>query len=235
YMEEINFADADIIEYPNIRFSAIHVENRLLNIKNVMIKSLFEKLLILLSLPFVILVHIVVSMAIKLDSKGAVLYKQKRVGKHGKIFEIYKYRSMFVEGDEILRDYLDKHPQEVQYYKIYHKYQNDPRITRVGRFIRKTSIDEIPQFFNVFKGDMNLIGPRPYIQEELSQMSAVEKKRITQIKPGITGFWQINGRNDVSFLQRTKMDKWYIQNWSLWMDFVIFLKTFKVLIVNKNG
>ncbi|MBN2824258.1 MAG: sugar transferase [Campylobacterales bacterium] len=230
YMEEINFADADIIEYSNIGFSAIHVENRLLNIKNILIKNLFEKFLILLSLPFVIFVHIVVSIAIKLDSKGAVLYKQKRVGKGGKLFEIYKYRSMYIDGDTLLEKYLETHPQEAKHYQIYHKYQNDPRITQVGRWIRKTSIDEIPQFFNVLKGDMNLIGPRPYIEDELSQISAVEKSSIVQIKPGITGFWQVSGRNDLSFLERTKMDKWYIQNWSLWIDFVIFLKTIKELL-----
>mgnify|MGYP000098890781 FL=1 len=137
---------------------------------------------------------------------------------------------MYVNGDEILKDYLANNPDEVEYYNIYHKYKNDPRVTRIGRFLRATSLDEFPQFFNILKNDMNLIGPRPYMLNEKNKIGVYNEDILLKVKPGITGLWQVSGRNNITFADRIELDKWYIQNWSLWMDFVIFMKTIKVVL-----
>ena len=137
---------------------------------------------------------------------------------------------MYINGDEILEEYLKNNPEEIEYYSIYHKYKHDPRITRVGKFLRATSLDELPQFFNILRNDMNLIGPRPYMIGEKSKIAKENEDIILEVKPGITGLWQVSGRNNLSFEKRVELDKWYIQNWSLWMDFIIFIKTIKVVL-----
>jgi undecaprenyl-phosphate galactose phosphotransferase len=136
---------------------------------------------------------------------------------------------MHENSDAILREYLKLNPQEKENYALYHKYENDPRITRIGKFLRATSLDELPQFYNIFKGEMNLIGPRPYMLEENEKIGKLNQELILKVAPGITGLWQVSGRNNLTFLERVELDTWYIQNWSLWMDFVIFLKTIKVV------
>ncbi len=234
YMDHLDFSHASIVDYSNIRLSAIHIENRLLSPKNTFIKYLAEKLVVLLISPLVFLLHIVITVLIKLDSKGSVIFKQKRLGKDASTFSCYKYRTMYENGQEILDDYLVRHPEEITYYEEYHKYQDDPRITRIGSFLRKTSLDEFPQFYNILRGDMNLIGPRPYMLSEKEQIGPFHEDVILRVKPGITGLWQVSGRNELTFDQRVKLDNWYIQNWSLWIDFMIFVKTIKV-VFNKVG
>ena len=230
YMFHLDFAHTNVVDYFNIRLSTIHIENRLLNYKNIFIKYIFEKTLVVCILPFAFIVHIIILGLIKIDSKGGIFFKQKRLGVKGKTFSCYKYRSMYVDGNKILKEYLSKNPDEIAYYKIYHKYQNDPRITRIGKILRATSLDEFPQFFNILRGDMNLIGPRPYMLNEQEKIGKSNENIILEVKPGITGLWQVSGRNNLSFEERVKLDKWYIQNWSLWMDFVIFMKTIKVVL-----
>lgn len=229
YMDFIDFSYANIVNYSNIRVSAIHIENKLLNKKNIVFKSFFEKILILLVSPLIVILNIFISIIIKLDSKGSILYKQKRLAKDGKIFYIYKYRTMYENSEKVLDKYLKSNPLELKYYKKFHKYQNDPRITKIGKILRKTSLDEIPQFFNILRGEMSLIGPRPYMIEEIDDIGEDNKDIILKVKPGITGFWQVSGRNDLSFNNRVQLDIWYIKNWSLWIDFVIFIKTIKEL------
>lgn len=230
YMHHIDFTHANIVDYFNIRLSAICIENRLLNYRNLFTKNLFEKVLVLCILPLGLFLHLLMTILIKKDSDGDVLFKQKRLGLKGGKFSCYKYRTMYQNGDEILKDYLSKNPDEVEYYNIYHKYKNDPRITKIGRILRATSLDEFPQFFNVLRGDMNLIGPRPYMLNEKEKMGKYNQDIILEVKPGITGLWQVSGRNNLTFNERIELDKWYIYNWSLWMDFVIFMKTIKVVL-----
>lgn len=230
YMYHLDFSHTNVVDYFNIRLSAIHIENRLLNFKNILIKYVFEKSLVICILPFALLFHVFISVIIKLDSEGTVLFKQKRFGKNAKTFSCYKYRTMLTNGKEILDKYLNENPQEEEYYKIYHKYENDPRITKIGRFLRATSLDEFPQFFNIIRGDMNLIGPRPYMLNEKDKIGKINEDTILKVKPGITGLWQVSGRNELTFQERVNLDKWYIQNWSLWMDFVIFIKTINVVL-----
>jgi len=230
YMDHLDFSHTTIIDYSNIRLSAIHIENRLLNYKNRLIKYLFEKLLVIMIFPFAFILHIFISLLIKLDSKGDAIFKQKRLGKDSKLFSCYKYRTMYEDSQSILDEYLEENQDEIENYKIYHKYQNDPRITKIGDFLRKTSLDEFPQFYNILRGDMNLIGPRPYMINEKEKIGELNEEVILKVKPGITGLWQVSGRNDLTFEQRVDLDTWYIQNWSLWMDFVIFMKTIKVVL-----
>lgn len=235
YMDHLDFSHATIMDYSNIRLSAIHIENRLLNNKNTLIKYAFEKVVTLMIFPFALLLHILISIAIKLDSEGEIIFKQKRLGKDSKPFSCYKYRTMYSDSQKLLEEYLKNFPQEIEYYNIYHKYQNDPRITKLGNFLRKTSLDEFPQFYNILQGKMNLVGPRPYMISEKSKIGIFHENIILKVKPGITGLWQVSGRNSLSFQQRVELDSWYIQNWSLWTDFVILIKTIKVVLLKMGA
>ena len=140
---------------------------------------------------------------------------------------------MYEHSEERLEAYLQTHPEEKTYYETYHKYKNDPRITPLGAFLRRSSLDELPQILNVLKGDMSLVGPRPYMPEEIEKLGK-DAQTILMVKPGITGLWQVSGRNELSFEKRKELDIWYIQNWSLWIDFIILLKTIKVVLGKKG-
>lgn len=229
YITDINFAHSNILEYSNIRVSTIQIENKLLISSNILVKNIFDKLISFLILPLFLVIHFVVSLAIKFDSKGDIWFRQHRLGKDDEDFEVYKYRTMYENSNELLKEYLKINPDEVKYYEQFHKYQNDPRITKVGKFLRATSLDELPQIINVLKGDMSLVGPRPYM---LNESEKLEKNKyfILKVKPGITGLWQVSGRNNLTFKERNELEVWYIKNWSLWVDFVILIKTIKVVL-----
>lgn len=164
---------------------------------------------------------------------GPLFYTQERIGKDGKIFKMYKFRSMVVGADEKLEQYLAENEEAAEEYRINKKLKDDPRITKVGNFIRKTSLDEFPQFINVLKGDMSLVGPRPYMPREKEDMGEFYKFIIQQ-KPGVTGFWQVNGRNDVTFEDRLSMDMNYYNECSLGLDTKLLLKTI-AKVVKKEG
>ena len=164
---------------------------------------------------------------------GSVFYTQDRIGQNGKIFKMYKYRSMVVGADEKLKKYLEENEEARKEYKKYKKLKEDPRITKVGSFIRRTSLDEFPQFINVLKGEMSLVGPRPYLEREKEDMNGYYQYIIT-CKPGITGLWQINGRNNVTFKDRIDLDMNYYYNHNLKLDLKILFRTVKKLI-NKEG
>jgi Undecaprenyl-phosphate galactose phosphotransferase WbaP len=230
FLNEINYINSEILEYFNIRTNAIKIENHLLEKKNILIKNIFDIFFALLITPIFLFLHLFIFCLIKLDSKGSVFFKQKRIGKDGKIFVCYKYRTMYENGEEILKEYLKRHPEEKDYYEKYHKYKNDPRITKIGRFLRSTSLDELPQIINILKGEMSFVGPRPYLPKEIIKLKDY-KDFIFKVKPGLTGLWQVSGRNNLTFKERMELDKWYIKNWSLWMDFIILIKTFKVVIL----
>lgn len=168
-----------------------------------------------------------------IGDKGPVFYKQKRMGKNGKVFTMYKYRSMVVDADRKLNKYLRENEEAKEEYKKYKKLKNDPRITKVGEFIRKTSIDEFPQFINVLKGDMSLVGPRPYLRREKKDMGE-NYKIIVSVKPGITGYWQVNGRSQTDFNERTIMDVAYVRDQTLWSDIKFIIKTV-LNILKKEG
>ena len=164
---------------------------------------------------------------------GPIFYNTERIGKDGKTFKMYKFRSMVVGADEKLKEYLSQNPEAKKEYKKYKKLKHDPRITKVGEFIRKTSLDEFPQFINVLKGEMSLVGPRPYLPREKEEMEN-HYSIIVKCKPGVTGFWQINGRSNTTFNERLLMDTEYSYTKTLKTDVKILLKTVKH-VVTKEG
>jgi len=229
YVTTINFAHSSILEYSNIRYNTIQIQNKLLIKRNILIKNAFDFIVLVVIFPLFLLIHSFIAILIKLDSKGSVLFKQERLGKDNIVFTCYKYRTMYENSEDLLQRYLNEHPEEVDYYETYHKYKNDPRITKVGRFLRSSSLDELIQLVNILKGEMSFVGPRPYMTTELSKLST-NHEFILKVKPGITGLWQVSGRNNLTFKERNELEVWYIKNWSLWADFVILIKTIKVVL-----
>ncbi|MBU0631456.1 sugar transferase, partial [bacterium] len=183
-----------------------------------------------LIMPLFIVIHMLISIAIKLDSKGPIFFKQPRLGKDDNDFICYKYRTMHKDSDKLLEHYLKENPDEILYYEEFHKYKQDPRITKVGKVLRSTSLDELAQVINVLKREMSLVGPRPYMVNESNELGD-NKDFILKVKPGITGLWQVSGRNNLTFKERNDLEVWYIKNWSLWADFIILLKTTKVVLL----
>jgi lipopolysaccharide/colanic/teichoic acid biosynthesis glycosyltransferase len=189
------------------------------------VKRSFDFLVVAIGLITLAPIFIVISILIKLESLGPAIFKQKRAGKNGKIFTFYKFRSMYTDCDETVHQHF---VQQVMSGEIHmSKLQKDPRITKVGRFLRKGAIDELPQIINVLKGDMSLVGPRPHPLYEVENYKDWHRKRLT-VLPGITGLWQINKRNSMSYDQAIQMDLDYIENMSFLLDIKILLKTFLV-------
>ncbi|RCW48874.1 sugar transferase [Paenibacillus prosopidis] len=182
--------------------------------------------LILLS-PLFVMIAILIKLE---DPKGSVLFYQTRIGKNEKPFRMYKFRSMVSNAEEKLKDLLAQNEIEGAMFKM----KNDPRITKIGKFIRKTSIDELPQLINVLRGEMSLVGPRPPLVREVAEYTDYDKLRLT-VKPGCTGLWQVSGRNELSFKEMVELDLRYIQNRSVVFDLKIIFKTFKVLLGAKDA
>lgn len=212
----------------------LRLKNHLANRWNILLKTIFDYTLTILGILFILPILVLIALKIRFDSPGPIIYDGVRLGKNGKLFKCYKFRSMYTNGDEILEKYFQEHPDMYVEWKTYHKLENDPRVTKFGAFMRRTSLDELPQIFNVLLGDMSLVGPRPYLPEEKAEMGNFSKT-VLIAKPGITGFWQTSGRSNVSFDERVKMDCWYICNWNLWMDVVILFKTFIVVLGRKGA
>lgn len=181
-------------------------------------------------LPIMLVVKIAY---LKNGDKAPILFTQTRIGKNGKEIKIYKIRSMVVDADRILYEMLELDPKLKAEYQANKKLKDDPRITEVGKFIRKTSLDEFPQFINILKGDMTLVGPRPYLPREKEDMKNYYDE-IIECKPGLTGLWQTSGRSEVNFMNRCRLDSFYNKHKCLIFDGKIFLKTFKV-VLKKDG
>ena len=229
-MNDYNLTHSHIYELSNTRTNLIVFSNRLKSRYRLILKSTSDFFLSLFIFPFLIPVILYIAFKIRqTEPKQSVIFSQTRLGKNGETFVCYKFRTMYENSDKLLASYLSKHPEEINYYKKYHKYKNDPRITKLGHVLRKTSLDELPQIFNVLKNEMSFIGPRPYMMEEESKIGE-HCETILSVKPGITGLWQVSGRNDVDFKSRVELDVWYIQNWNLWMDLVILIKTIKTVL-----
>ena len=172
----------------------------------------------------------VVACAVKFTSKGPVFFSQKRVGKNGELFEMYKFRSMVVNAEELKENLEEQNEMSGPMFKI----KDDPRITKVGKFIRKTSIDELPQLWNILKGDMSLVGPRPSLPKEVEQFDNWMFKRLS-VRPGLTCYWQVSGRNNIDFEDWMKLDVKYVEERNLWIDIKLIFKTVFVLFGDKNA
>ena len=179
-----------------------------------LIKEVFDKVISFLALFILAIPFLIVAIAIKVDSRGPVFFLQERVGKNGKLFKTIKFRTMYVGADERTKGkYISK---------------DDPNVTRVGKFLRRSGIDELPQLINVLKGDMSIVGPRPTLKYQVEKYDDFQRKRLL-MKPGITGWALINGRNKLTWEERIKMDVWYVEHWSPWLDLYIIFKTFYVV------
>jgi Undecaprenyl-phosphate galactose phosphotransferase WbaP len=207
---------------------AIETYYHLLSKREIVIKRILDMILSLILLFFSWPLFLFLALLVRLDSKGPILYTQKRLGKNGKPFDSFKFRTMYENAEEKLEQLLAEDPQAYREYEKYHKLANDPRVTRVGKILRRYSLDELPQLINVLKGDMNLIGPRSYLPRELPEMGDYARI-ILKVKPGLTGWWQVMGRNATSFQERMQLDEYYISNWSIWLDIYIIIKTVWVL------
>lgn len=166
-------------------------------------------------------IFIIIGIAIKIDSKGPVFFKHKRIGKHGKKLEIYKFRTMIENAEEAMKNFTEEQKKE---FAENFKLENDPRVTRVGKILRKTSLDELPQIINILKGEMSIIGPRPVVKSELEKYGSNQDKFLS-VAPGLTGYWAANGRSDVSYEERMALELYYVNNRSLILDMKIFFKT----------
>ena len=207
-----------------VEHMGLEVVHNLLNSTQKLSKRIMEMTLMLLNTPFLIALFAVVALLIKISSPGPVFYKHKRIGLDGKEIWIWKFRTMAYNAETVLKQRLKKDPAlQIEWEKNF-KLKDDPRVTDIGRFLRRTSLDEIPQIWNVLKGEMSLIGPRPIVTEEIA-LYGDEFEIYKQVLPGITGLWQISGRNDLPYHDRVKLDVYYIQNWSIWLDIHILLHT----------
>jgi lipopolysaccharide/colanic/teichoic acid biosynthesis glycosyltransferase len=222
----------DPVLYPDI-LHRDHTRRSALALKR-MIDIMGSGIALLLFAPAFLLV----SLLVKLGSKGPILYRQERLGQFGRPFTFLKFRSMYQNNDaKIHREFMKRvikgsHSEgDSQGDKVY-KMKNDPRITRVGRFLRRTSLDELPQFFNVLRGEMSLVGPRPPLAYECQEYDIWHRRRVFEVKPGLTGLWQVNGRSRVGFDDMVRLDLQYVREWSLWLDLKILLQTPAALFSN---
>jgi Undecaprenyl-phosphate galactose phosphotransferase WbaP len=177
---------------------------------------------------------LVLSLLVWLEARGPVFYKAERIGRDGKPFSCVKFRTMVPDAEAALRRILEGDPEAREEYSKYHKLCNDPRVTRVGRFLRKTSLDELPQLWNVLRGEMSLVGPRPYLPRE-SEDIGIAQSEILRVNPGITGPWQVNGRSHTTFGERVKIDTYYVRDWSIWLDLVILARTVRALVLDREA
>jgi undecaprenyl-phosphate galactose phosphotransferase len=208
--------------------------NNLANPVNRIFKRSFDFVLGLIMLICLSPLLAVIALAIKLDSPGPVLFAHLRIGHNGKHFYCYKFRSMTVTAREMLSRLLQDNPELQQEWQRHYKIKNDPRITRVGKFLRSTSLDELPQLLNVLKGQMSLVGPRPITDQEVSYFgNHIENYYL--VRPGLTGLWQVSGRSEMDYQRRVSLESWYVRNWSLWTDITLLMRTFAILLAGHGA
>jgi undecaprenyl-phosphate galactose phosphotransferase len=212
---------------------AFEIKNNLTQPLNYYTKRLFDYVFGFVFFIMLIIPIGIISLLIRLTSLGPAILKQERIGKNRRSFICYKFRTMYHDADERLEVILANDPEAKKEWETNWKLKNDPRITAFGMFLRKTSLDEIPQILNILKGEMSLVGPRPYVQREWRWLKEYSET-INCVQPGITGLWQVSGRSDSSYEQRLTLDAWYVRNWNLWLDIVILIKTIYV-VLKKEG
>ncbi len=213
---------------------ALSMRQNLLDPRRLRMKRCLDIFLCFVGGLFFVLLMPLIAFCIRLDSRGPILFTQKRIGQYGKEIRVFKFRTMHSNAQEELEKVLKESPDLREEWERDQKLVRDPRLTRIGAFLRRTSLDELPQLFNVIKGDMSLVGPRPIVEEEVTRYG--EAFRLyTRVKPGITGLWQIMGRNDVDYARRVALDQYYVYNWSVWLDIYIIIRTFPALVSGKGA
>lgn len=212
----------------------LKINNNLKSPFNKFIKRSLELVISFIFLPLLLFIIGMLGLLIMLDSPGPIFYRQPRIGRNGRPFTVYKFRSMYQDAIDRLDNILTTDPRANLEWETYFKLRNDPRITRMGAFLRKTSLDELPQIFNVLCGDMSLVGPRPVLEEEITKYYGEYSDYYHMVRPGITGLWQVSGRNNVDYPMRVRLDMWYVLNWSVWLDIMILFRTIRV-VLSKEG
>ncbi len=211
------------------RSTAFLVKQNLTDVRRIRLKRCMDILISSLALIMLAPLFAALIVWIRADSQGEALYSQRRIGQGGKSIRIYKFRSMVQNADVVLEQYLAENEKYREEWKKDQKLRHDPRITKAGHFLRKTSLDELPQLFNVLKGNMTLVGPRPIVDDEIERYGDVYLE-YKEVKPGITGLWQVSGRNNTTYEQRVSYDRYYVTNWSVWMDLWILMRTIPVAL-----
>lgn len=232
YSYSLKFASLSVRDFGGILgFSAA---NRLARSVNLLLKRFLDLTLLVLSSPLIIPLMLLLCILVKFSSKGPIFYGHKRIGKNDKPITTWKFRSMVVDADKRLQELLEKNPEMKKEWNENQKLEHDPRVTRIGEFLRKTSLDELPQLFNILTGSMSFVGPRPIVENEKKKYG--DKFRyIFSVTPGLSGMWQISGRSSTGYEERIMLDTYYIQNWSIWLDIWIILQTCVVVITRKGA
>jgi Undecaprenyl-phosphate galactose phosphotransferase WbaP len=201
---------------------------------NLGIKRFMDLFVVVVGGIVLIPLFLLIALLVKFSSPGPVLYGHTRLGMNGRRFTAYKFRSMVSNSDEILKNLLESNPEIRKEWETNHKLKNDPRVTTIGKILRRTSFDEFPQLINILKGEMSLVGPRPIVDDEV-QKYGEDYRRIFSVKPGLTGLWQVSGRSDTDYAERVSFDTYYLQSWSVWLDIWVIFKTFSVVIKGKGA
>ncbi len=212
----------------------LHVRHRLLDPIQVLIKRALDLMLLVAAAPAVLPLTLALAVAIKLDSPGPVFFRQARIGREGLDFHLFKFRTMTADSERLLSEQLKHDPAMAVEWQRNQKIAKDPRITRVGRFLRRTSLDELPQLWNVLRGQMSIVGPRPIVQDEV-QRYGLNFALYVHVRPGITGLWQVSGRNNLSYTDRVRLDVHYVRNWSIWLDLHILARTVLEMIAGRGA
>lgn len=199
------------------------------------LKRIFDIVFSTFTLILLLPVFFLIAVLIKIDSRGPVFFRSKRVGAHFRPFSCIKFRTMKKNAHEILQNLLEKNPKLNQEYSKYNKLKEDPRVTRVGKVLRKWSLDELPQFLNVLIGDISVVGPRPYLIEEIESQVQEDAHTILSVKPGITGIWQTSGRSNLSFEKRIELEKYYVNKRSFFFDLYLVFKTIPVFLFRRGA
>ncbi|BBG65021.1 undecaprenyl-phosphate galactosephosphotransferase [Hydrogenimonas sp.] len=234
-MNDYDLTQSHIYSLFNTRTNLIVFQNRLKSKYRQLLQCLFNYTLAIILLPILLPIIGIIAILVKKESPGPVFFVHTRVGKNSKSIPTLKFRSMYVDADKRLEKLLKENPEIKDEWEKNFKLKNDPRVTKIGAFLRKTSLDELPQIFNILRGDMYFVGPRPVIQKEIEQYYKENAVYYYMVKPGITGLWQVSGRSDTDYDFRVKIDKWYVINWSIWLDIIILFKTVKVVLKREGA
>jgi exopolysaccharide biosynthesis polyprenyl glycosylphosphotransferase len=231
----LSFMNTEVTTFFGKDISLITTKNGLLSFYNKLAKRSLDTITAALALVLLSPLLAVIAILIKIDSRGPVIYRHLRYGQGLKEFNMLKFRTMHVDGGRILQEYLKENPEARVALEERNKIFRDPRVTKTGRWLRRLSLDELPQLVNVIKGDMSIVGPRPDALDAIEKFLAEYREISNWVKPGITGLWQVSGRSEVKYSERVKLDYLYMLTWSNWLDFVIVLKTFAVIITGKGA
>lgn len=213
----------------------ILLEGTQVEIRHKPLKRIFDIIFTALVLVLGFPVFLLISLAVKCSSSGPIFYFQERIGRGGKPFLCYKFRTMYSDADRRLELLLNENPHLNREWEETHKLKNDPRVTPLGAFLRKTSLDELPQFWNVLKGDLSVVGPRPVVKHEVAKYFGEKAAVILSIRPGLTGIWQVSGRNDMAYAMRIQLDELYVDTQSLKLDLMLIAKTIPAMLFSRGA